>query len=233
MSHVQPRTRIGKHACLVGIDVLVLVILIMAGRVFPMFTRNATGVETIRSAPALDALTIVAMAILTVLDVFVQERAVTAVIAGVVGGLSIARAARWGTRHTLAHPLLWILHAGYAWLIVGLLLRAATLFAPAIPGSLAVHALTVGAIGSLTLGMMARVALGHSGRLLAVRRPVVGAFAAISAAAVARVFAPLLAPGSTVVALVAAAALWCAAFVLYAFVYAPVLLTRRVDGKPG
>jgi uncharacterized protein involved in response to NO len=222
-----------RHACLVGIDVVVFVILIIAGRVFPMFTRNATGIESIRSHSSLDVLSIAAMAVLTVLDVAVPQWRVTSACSGVVGVLAIARAARWGTRHTLGHPLLWILHLGYAWVVVGLLARGATALVPAIPSSLATHALTVGAIGSLTLGMMARVALGHTGRLLAVPRPVAWAFGAISAAAVARVVVPLLVPRWSVPALIAAATLWTVAFSLYAFSYAPLLVAPRADGKPG
>jgi uncharacterized protein involved in response to NO len=128
---------------------------------------------------------------------------------------------------------LWILHAGYGWLALGLLLRALAGFDSAVPGSLATHALTVGAIGSLTLGMMARVSLGHTGRALVASMPTVWAFGAITAAAFARVIVPLLAPGWYFTALVASAGLWTAAFVLYLVAYLPVLVTPRVDGKPG
>ncbi len=113
-----------RHACLVAIDVVVLVILVISGRVFPTFTRNATGVTSIRSSLSLDVLTIGGMAMLTVLDVLVPERAGAAGVAGAVGVLAIVRAARWGTRHTARQPLVWILHAGYGWLALGLLLRA-------------------------------------------------------------------------------------------------------------
>ncbi|HEY8088462.1 MAG TPA: NnrS family protein [Polyangiaceae bacterium] len=222
-----------RHACLVATDVVMLVILVMAGRVFPMFTRNATGVASIRSIPSLDALTVAGMAVLTALDVLVPERAVTAVAAAAVGLLAIARAARWGTRHTARHPLLWILHAGYAWMVLGLLLRGLARVVPAIPGSLATHAVTVGAIGSLTLGMMARVSLGHSGRALVAPRAMAWGFAAITAAAFARAIVPLFAPGWYLAELVAAAGLWTVAFLLFLVAYLPVLVTPRVDGKPG
>jgi uncharacterized protein involved in response to NO len=222
-----------RHACLVAINVVLLVILVISGRVFPMFTRNATGVTSIRSSLSLDVLTIGGMAILTVLDVLVPESAGTAGAAGAVGVLAIVRAARWGTRHTARQPLVWILHAGYGWLALGLLLRALAGFDRAVPGSLATHALTVGAIGSLTLGMMARVSLGHTGRALVASRPIVCAFGAITAAAFARAIVPLFAPGWYFAALVAAAGLWTLAFVLYLVSYVPVLLMPRVDGKPG
>ena len=222
-----------RHARLVAIDVVLLVMLIIAGRVFPMFTRSATGATSVRSSPPLDVLTIAAMAALTLLDALVPERAATAAAAGAAGVLALARAARWGTRHTARDPLLWILHAGYGWLVVGLLLRALARLVPVIPGSLATHALTVGAIGSLTLGMMARVSLGHTGRRLIASRSTVGSFAAITTAAFARVAVPMFAPSWYLASLVAAAGLWTLAFVLFLLAYVPVLLAPRVDRKPG
>lgn len=221
-----------RSACLLAVDVILLTILVIAGRVFPMFTRNATGVASIRSSPRLEVLTIVAMVALVVMDGLSPGR-VSSALAGAVGLLAIARAARWGTRHVARHPLLWILHAGYAWLGLGLLLRAVAAFHPTVPASLATHALTVGAIGSTTLGMMARVALGHTGRALVAPRPVVWAFVAITAAAVVRVFVPMIAPAWYFTALSGAAALWTVAFVLYLVAYVVVLATPRVDGRPG
>jgi uncharacterized protein involved in response to NO len=222
-----------RRACLVGVDIVVLVILIIAGRVFPMFTRNATGIESIRSIPRLDGLAIAGMAFLTVLDVFTPESRGAAVTSGVVGVLAAARAVHWGGRHSARVPLLWILHVGYAWLPIGLLLRALAAFDPAVPRSLATHALTVGAIGCLTLGMMARVALGHTGRPLVATKPLAWAFAAIAGAAAARVLVPLFAPAWYFPALVIAGALWSTAFLTYVLVYAPLLSKPRLDGKAG
>jgi uncharacterized protein involved in response to NO len=222
---------VGMHAAregsLFAIDVVVLVILVIAGRVFPMFTRNATGVTTIRSSQALDVLTIGAMALLAGIDAIAPAHEAGNIVAGVVGLLAIARAARWGTRHTARHPLLWILHAGYAWLALGLVLRALG------ETSLATHALTVGAIGSLTLGMMARVSLGHSGRPLVAPRPAALAFGAITVAAVLRVVAPLIASRAYLAELIAAGGFWTLAFALYLLAYADVLTSPRVDGRAG
>jgi uncharacterized protein involved in response to NO len=99
--------------------------------------------------------------------------------------------------------------------------------------SLATHALTLGAIGSLTLGMMARVALGHTGRMLVAPSTIAVAFVAINLAALARVFVPLFAPGWYFAALVAAGTLWVIAFANFLIVYAPILWLPRVDGRPG
>jgi uncharacterized protein involved in response to NO len=222
-----------RHAMLVAVDVVALIILIIAGRVFPMFTRNATGASTIRSSPALDLVTVAAMAALTVIDAIVPEHLAGGAAAGLVGVLSVARAARWGTLHTGRHPLLWVLHTGYAWLALGLLLRALAVVVPAVPASFATHAITVGAFGSLTLGMMARVSLGHTGRPLVAPRPVAWAFGAITAAGVGRVIAPLVAPRWYLQELGAAGALWTAAFLLFLVAYGRVLVAPRADGRPG
>ena len=137
----------------------------------------------------------------------------------------------WGSAHTFRTPLLWILHAGSAWIVVGLALRAATAFTP-VPFSSGLHALTAGAVGSLTLGMMTRVGLGHTGRLLAVPSRVTLAFMLVLLGALVRVLAPVLFPG-VLAALAVAGTVWSTAFAVYLVTYAPALVTPRVDGKPG
>jgi uncharacterized protein involved in response to NO len=222
-----------RRACLTALDVVLLVILIIAGRVFPMFTRNATGATSIRSIAALDVATVSAMALLTLLDGFSAQTSLAAYAAGGVGVLAAARALHWGAQHSLRQPLLWILHAGYAWLVLGLLLRVVSALDSAVSSSLATHVLTVGAVGSLTLGMMARVALGHTGRPLIVAPAMVWGFAAINGAAIARALALLVAPRWYLALLMAAGALWTLAFVLFVVVYAPLLTKPRLDGKAG
>ncbi len=222
------------RATLVSVDLTVLLILMIGGRVFPMFTRNATGVQTIRCIPWLDRSCIATMAGLVVVDATLpQGSRFSAVLAGVVGLLAAARAARWGARHSLGDPLLWVLHAGYAWLVIGLLLRGAAGLLGTPPRSVAAHALTVGAIGTLTLGMMARVGLGHTGRLLVSPRSLTAAFVAITLAALVRVLVPWLAPQQYAVGLVVAGSLWVLAFAVFLATYAPILWRPRPDGKPG
>jgi uncharacterized protein involved in response to NO len=223
----------GRRACLEAIDLVVFVILAIAGRVFPMFTRNATGVESIRSHRTLEALTLAGMALLAAIDSAVPESSAAAVLSGAVGVSAAARAWHWRTARVARHPLLWILHTGYAWVPLGLVLRALAAFRPGIPPSLATHALTVGAIGSLTLGMMARVSLGHTGRPLVAPAPVAWAFGAITAAACVRVFGGLLSTNRYLETLYVAGGLWTAAFLTFLVVYAPILVKPRIDGKPG
>lgn len=222
-----------RLACRVSLDLVTLVMLIIAGRVFPMFTRNATHASDVRSIPWLDASCVGGMALLTLVDVESAPSLVSGSLAGVVGVVAAARAVGWGMRHSFRQPLLWILHVGYGWIVLGLLLRAASGWGSPQLATLATHALTVGAIGSLTLGMMARVSLGHTGRMLAAPAPLAAVFVAINIAAVVRVVGPLLAPARYFEVLVTATAFWTVAFVVFLFVFAGVLTAPRVDGRPG
>jgi uncharacterized protein involved in response to NO len=222
-----------RRAALGALDVVVVLLLVMAGRVFPMFTKNATRGAAIRSLPPLDVLAIAAMVLLTALDIGLPEHRAGGLVAAVAGLLAAARALHWGAWRTAKHPLLWILHVGYAWIPVGLLLRALATVDGRVPMTLATHALTVGAIGALTLGMMARVALGHTGRMLEAPRPAVAAFALVTLAALVRVAGPLAVPSRYLATVVVAGVLFGAAFALFAIAYVRILASPRVDGKSG
>lgn len=220
------------RATLAAIDGVTLLLLLIAARIVPMFTRNATGVAAIRNWPALDAATLAAMAALTAVDVARPDSPVIGVLAGATATLALVRSLPWGAHTTARHPLLWILHVGHAWVVIGLGLRAAAAVTGAVLLSSAVHALTVGAIGCTTLGMMARVALGHSGRPLVAPRPVALAFGALTAAAALRVLGPF-ALAAYPATIYASGALWTLAFAVFTVCYVPILVRPRVDGRPG
>ena len=213
-----------RHASIVGVDVIVFLMLVIAGRILPLFTRNATKADVV-SSPLLERATVIAGIALVAVDVVRPDATAARVVAAILGAVALARAARWGTRHAFAHPLLWILHAGYAWIPLGLFLRAAAV-------SSALHALTAGAIGSLTIGMMARVTLGHTGRPLAASKLTAWSFGAITAAAFARVLGPIVTMRYHDV-LTCAGVLWTLASVLYLAANAPALFAPRLDGKTG
>jgi uncharacterized protein involved in response to NO len=164
---------------------------------------------------------------------------VIGVAAGFVGTLALlvalAHAARlvlWHPWKTLRTPLVWILHAAYAWIVIHLALRAAASFGLVAP-TLATHALTIGAIGGLTLGMMTRTARGHTGRQLRADRFEVAAYALIMLAAVTRVFGGMASPALYLSSVMASGVCWCAAYTIYAVRYWPILTRPRIDGKPG
>ncbi|HVY32045.1 MAG TPA: NnrS family protein [Polyangiaceae bacterium] len=224
---------VGRRGNLVAVDIIVLLISIIAGRVLPLFTRNATHVETIRSIAWLDRASIAALLVTCLHDALRgPDTRLAGLLAGAAGLLTGARALHWGARHTRRDPLLWILHVGYGWLVLGLLLRGASLLLGPPLASMATHALTVGAIGTLTLGMMARVALGHTGHMLAAPAPMTAAFVAITLAALIRTGAPLF-PAHYLTALVAAGVFWTLAFLIFLLTYSPLLLRPRIDGRPG
>lgn len=223
----------GRRANFAALGAVVVVMSLMAARIFPMFTKNATGVASIRSLPKLDRAAAFAVLAATAWELAVPVSPVASALFGLAGMLALVRTAHWGTKHTWREPLLWSLHVGHAWLGLGLILRGASFFwAPAL-SSLATHALTVGAIGGLTLAMMARVSLGHTGRMLAAPAPMSAAFVAVNFAAVVRCFGPLLVPHHYMGVLIVSGTFWSLAFAIFAVTYAPILLRPRVDGRPG
>jgi uncharacterized protein involved in response to NO len=223
-----------RRGAIGGVDVVALLMVVVAGRVVPMFTRNVTRDDTIQSHPRADLLAVASMVAVTVVDVAAPSAGVPLLAACAAACVAIAaRTRHWGAPRAYRDPLLWILHAGHMWIPVGLALRALAVVDPRVPASLGIHAITAGAMGALTLGMMARVALGHTGRPLVAPPPIPIAFVLITAAAVVRVAAPIVVPRLYLASLVTAAIGWAVAFALYFVVYAPVLITPRADGKPG
>jgi len=220
------------RATFVLVDLSTLLILFFSARIFPMFTRNATGVATVRNVPSLDRATVAAMVALTLVDAARPGHAIAPWLAALVAALALARSVTWGAQHTARHPLLWILHLGHAWIVVGLALRALAAVTDTVTLSSWVHALTVGGIGCVTLGMIARVALGHSGRPLATTPLVMAAFALGGAAAPVRVAGPFR-TGWYEPALHTSGALFALAFAAYVLAYARILTSPRADGKPG
>lgn len=221
-----------SRALRVAVDVIVLVIVVMGGRVIPSFTASGLGIEVKRSR-LLDWASLIVTAVATLLEVVPVAPSVggaALVAAGVLNGL---RMVGWRSLATWKSPILWVLHLGYAWVAVGLCLSGIAAFVPGWMPNAPTHALAVGAIGMLILGMTARVSLGHTGRMLVVARPVAVAFGLLLLAAVVRSLGPLVLPSAYVPELVVSGVLWTAAFGIFTLVYAPILTSRRADGKPG
>jgi uncharacterized protein involved in response to NO len=215
-----------------AVDLFALVIAIIGGRVVPLFTRGALSGATPRQWPLVDAVAVWTLVAIAALRLLGPESPSLALLRGLAALSALAHAVRlwgWFDRRVLRTPLLWILYVGYGWLVIGLVLSAL----PGFPGVVGLHAFTAGAMGSMTLGMMTRVSLGHTGRTLQPGRPLVLAFALIAAAGVARVALPLLRPDLYADSLILAGALWVTAFGLFAAGIAPFLLTPRADGRPG
>ena len=212
-----------------GLDVVLFVMAVMGGRVIPAFTNNAIPGAGARRQMVLEYGALGALLLIFFLDALQLPVATVALLAAV---LHAARLALWSPLKTLGRPILWILHLSYAWIAVHLALRGLAGFG-VVPPLLATHALTVGAIGGLTLGMMTRTARGHTGRPLAPGAWEVTAYALVHLAALVRVFGPLVLPGAYVSLVVASGALWFGAFSIFTAVYLPILSRPRLDGQPG
>jgi uncharacterized protein involved in response to NO len=215
-----------------ALDVVLFIIVVMTGRVLPMFTRNGAPGAQPRSDARLERLALGSVLVLAAADALQMNGLALAALCAAAGLVHAARSFLWKPWQTWRHPLVAVLHAACLWLPVHLVLRAAAA-AGFIATGPATHALTVGLIGTLTLGMITRTALGHTGQPLRASRIETAAYLAVTAAAVLRVALPLAWPAGLMVAVLASALLWSLAFVLYLWRYAPLLLRPRADGQPG
>jgi uncharacterized protein involved in response to NO len=218
-----------RFALVIGLDIVLFIMAVMGGRVIPAFTNSAIPTAGARRNRFLEYGALGAVLLIIFLDVLGWNASVVALAGALLHG---ARLALWAPSRTRGKPILWILHASYAWIAIHLLLRGLAGF-DLLPHMLATHALTVGAIGGLTMGMMTRTARGHTARPLQVGAGEVTAYVLIQAAAVARVLLPLVIPGAYAALVSASAMLWSAAFSLYAVIYWPILSRPRLDGKSG
>ena len=215
-----------------GFDIVLFIVAVIAGRVIPMFTNNGVPGAGATRHPLVEKAALASVLVLLGADVIGVPGAVLAAIALVAAVAHGARLALWRPWRTLPNPLVWVLHAAYAWIPIHLVLRALAT-AGWIPAPLATHALAIGVIGGMTIGMMTRTARGHTGRPLAADRSEVASYVLVQLAAVVRVLVPLAWPAGYSFTVMAAGTLWSAAFALYAVRYWPVLTRPRLDGKPG
>lgn len=213
--------------------VVVLMVAIMGGRVIPMFTQNAVPSARVRRSIGLDRWALGALAAALALDVLDASGWVVAPVAAAAAVLHAVRLARWDPAATVGRPIVWILHASYAWIPLGLALIAASALVPGLPRLVALHALAIGAVGGMIVGMITRTALGHTGRPLTAGLAERFAYVLVQFAALVRVFGGLLLPALYRETLLVSAALWAAAFAVYLVAYTPILTFARVDGKPG
>ena len=220
-----------------GVDLIVVLMLVIGGRITPAFTRNAfqrDGIaRTVRSWRWLDHTAIAAAVALAAATPVIGRGAVTGALATLAGVAAAGRLLGWQSWHTRADPLLWSLHAGSAWVAAGLLLTAAGDLGAAVPAAAGLHALTAGAMGSLVLAVITRVGLGHTGRPLVLPSGVIACYALVHAGALLRVASTFAAGDARLVLLGAGGAAWAAAFAGFALRYWPILTRPRPDGRPG
>ncbi len=216
----------------VALDVVLFILAVMGGRVIPMFTNNGVPGAAATRRPGVEKAALGGVLAVLAADAAGLQGGPLATLALAAGVAQAWRWVLWQPWRTLRVPLVWVLHLAYLWVPLHLMLRGAAELGWLMP-SLATHALTVGAVGGLVIGMMTRTARGHTGRPLQADRYEVACYLMVASAAAVRVILPLVAPAQIVHAALVSALLWSAGFGLYAVRYWPVLSRPRVDGRPG
>jgi uncharacterized protein involved in response to NO len=226
----------GSWIAAVAVDVVLLLVVLVAGRIVPAFTRNALqrrgSTRQVRSSPVLDGLSVAATAGVLAADALSPLSGAAAAAKGVAAVSLGLRMLGWQGPSTRGDPLLWSLHASFACLPVGLALLCVGELAPPVPRAAGLHVVAIGGFAGMILSVMSRVALGHSGRPLQAPEPLAFAYLAVLASAALRA-AGALAPGLATPLLWSSGALFSAAFLSYLGVYAPILARPRADGREG
>jgi len=220
-----------------AVDLVVILIVVIGGRITPAFTTNALRLRgagaVVRSRPWLDRAAIASVVGVAAADLLAPHGAASAALSCTAALLVAARMAGWQTARVWSDPLVASLHAGMAWVAIGLAVVGAGGLGSPLAGTAGLHALTAGAMGAMILAVMTRVALGHTGRPLALPRGAASCYGLVHAGAAARVGAGLAPVALQSGVMVAAGLLWAAAFWLFTLVYWRILTGPRVDGKEG
>jgi uncharacterized protein involved in response to NO len=222
-------------ALVTTIGIVQILIVVIGGRIIPAFTksglsRHGIAVE-VNSNSWLETAAIVAIVAVLFCDVFASQSAWSGAIALTAAALQGVRLAQWKGYRALRDPLIWVLHLGYAWLVIGLALKGLWLLTAVPFAEKWLHALTVGAFATMILAVMSRASLGHTGRALIAPAPIAAAYLLVSLAAAIRVFGPVIAPSDYNAIVLAAGGCWIAAFATFLLIYTPILMRSRADGK--
>ncbi|MFQ5470303.1 MAG: NnrS family protein [Gammaproteobacteria bacterium] len=215
-----------------GVYLILSLIFVMARRVMPFFIERALGI-TVRNDKRIDILSLILFLLFFIIDMINPFSKISAVIAALLVVLHCIRLSGWYHPGIWSRPLLWVLFAGYLWIILGLAIKAVSAFAGWSP-LLALHAYTFGGIGMMTLGMMARISLGHTGRdIYHPPGTLKWAFTLMMIGCVIRVIPPLFTASYYAEMIALSQLLWVFAFTLFLVRYLPLFIFPRIDGQPG
>ncbi len=206
---------------------IVFLMNVIGGRIIPNFTLNKYPQIRMATPPALLPLSVIAIFALAAAFLLSAPDQIVGGLAVFAGLVTLARSLSWKGWKVARDPLLFILHLGYFWIPVGFFLIAFSVFSGSVPVSHALHAFTVGAIGSLTLGVMSRATLGHSGQPLNNEKILTVIFICITVAAFSRAILPMIAAGGYIGILHGAGSLWILAYGLFLARFFKTFLTPR------
>ncbi len=228
----------GEHIGLaVTVDIVVILVVSIGGRIIPAFTKSGlmrNGVIVrIEANKWMELASVVSIASVLIADLVMPLSVLNGAVVLLAAFVQAFRLAQWAGHRTIRDPLLWVLHLGYAWLILGLMLKALWLLTGAVAAEKWMHALTVGAFTTMIIAVMTRASLGHTGRALVAPRHIAVSYSLITIAAAIRVFAPAIFPVWYNEIIAASAALWMGAFSIFLWIYMPILTRPRADGRWG
>jgi uncharacterized protein involved in response to NO len=220
-----------------ALGVAAMLIALVGGRVTPSFTRNWMARLQLSPLPApldnFDRAALATVAVAIPAWIFAPASPFSGAALATAGALLLIRLARWRGYRTIAEPIVLVLHLGYLWLAAALLLLGLAAIAPAtVPATSGIHALTAGAVGTMTLGVMTRASRGHTGRPIVADPATLAIYGCVTAGALLRVIAPL-APMAHGPMLMAGGFAWSAAFLTFAIAYGPMLLRERIGLQGG
>jgi uncharacterized protein involved in response to NO len=212
-----------------GLYLILALIFTMGRRVIPTFIERGVGYSVrLKNRQWLDRSSLVIFLLFWIADLMSPNQAPVALLAGTLFVLHGMRLAGWHTHGLWKKPLLWVLYLAYGSLVAGFALKVAV-FVFHVSPYLAVHAFTVGGIGLMTIGMMARVSLGHTGRNVLDPPPgLFWMFGVLFLGAIVRVVFPLLSPSQYVVWIGLSQAFWIVSFAMFLYIYSPMLVRPDV-----
>lgn len=219
------------RAVYLALHIIVLIIVVIAGRILPNFTAGALGLPVKKDAVT-DWIAFGSTALFALLHFAGGPAPALGAVAAVAAASNLWRMRGWQSWASRTKPILVILHLGYLWVPLGFAMQAVAQTTAWLTPSAATHALTVGAIGTLTIAMMTRVALGHTGRSIVAEPVIVAAYGFMLAATLVRVFG-VSAGLDAVLVWQVSGGLWAATFAVYVARYWGILTRPRVDGRPG
>ena len=216
-----------------SLGLVMMIITVIGGRVIPFFTKSALTSYQARTNPLIESLAIVSVILFVLVYSFINSNAILlCAVSSLAVVIHLWRLSTWYSHSIWKNPLLWILYVSYGWMVIAYGLFAIESFFLLI-GKPALHAVTIGTIGGLTLGMMVRVSLGHTGRHLQVSSYTKWSFVILSSSALIRVFIPMVFPEYYQVAINVSGLLWISVFALFLLEFVPILIAPRPDGRAG
>jgi uncharacterized protein involved in response to NO len=218
-----------------AVYLVVTLMLIISGRVIPLFTRNALRKRgsnaSVTTNAGLGALAVALALVALGVDLVQPASRIGAWLALAAAPLLLVRQSGWQFRQIADEPMLWILQLGHLWLALGFACHGTSILWGEFFGAAATHAFTAGAMGTLILGMMPRVALGHGGQTIAASSGTRVMFVLVIVGAILRIAGAMGIPGFYRPGLLVGGLLWSGAFMLFCLLYTRVLLTPRQENS--